>query len=180
MRHRARVAVSPRFPVLVTIQLRSGLARLRQKREFAAICAAFAAGCAGTGTAAEFRLCQFAVRDAQLQLLVEARDRDTLSRGMQGLLVRVAKRLNREWQKRGSVFADRYDDEVLKTPQQVRQALCRLFGEGVRFTSAAWFDGLRPPAPSARDGAAAPVARARSSLLTTDWRRLGLIGNLRA
>lgn len=49
-------------------------------------------------------------------------------------------------------------------------------------SSARWFDGWKRPAPGADElsalsppGARAPVARARTWLLTAGWRRLGLL-----
>ena len=45
-----------------------------------------------------------------------------LARGMQGLSIRMARRLNRLWRRSGKVFADRFHVEVLRTPRQVRDA----------------------------------------------------------
>ena len=123
--HRPREAVESRFPVHVTVKLRQGLPRLRSKREYTALHAACAAG--GTGTAAaagvgDFRLRHHAVQDDHLHLLVEGRDRIALARGLQGLLIRIAKALNKSFCRHGKVFADRYHDRILKTPREVRAA----------------------------------------------------------
>jgi REP element-mobilizing transposase RayT len=141
----------------VTLKLRSGLPRLRSRREYAALRAAFAAGCA-RNLAGTFRLCHYAVLNDHLHLLCEAESRTALSRGLQGLLIRIAKALNKLWSRRGSVFADRYHDHILKSPREVRNALRYLFGNGKKhaaegrevhvaqaidtFTSAPWFHGL--------------------------------------
>src|SRR5262249_21333371 len=50
-------------------------------------------------------------------------DNDALSRGMQGLGVRVARALNRVMKKRGKRLADRYHAHVLRTPSEVRNAV---------------------------------------------------------
>jgi hypothetical protein len=56
--------------------------------------------------------------------VVEARDRAVLSRGMQGLKVRLAKRLNQLFGgRRGTVFSERYHAKPLRSPRQVRSAL---------------------------------------------------------
>jgi hypothetical protein len=92
--HRERAALAMRFPVHVTVKLRKRLPRLRSKREYAALRAAFAAGCTGGAGAARggnFRLCHYAVLNDHLHFLVEARDRRALSRGLQGLLIRVGR-----------------------------------------------------------------------------------------
>ena len=46
-----------------------------------------------------------------------------LSRGMQGLNVRMAIAINRLMGRRGKVFADRYHSVVLRTPTQTANAL---------------------------------------------------------
>lgn len=181
----------------MTIKLRRGLPRLRSRREYAALRAAFAAGCA-RNLAGTFRLCHYAVLNDHLHLLCEAECRTALARGLQGLLIRVAKALNKLWARRGSVFADRYHDHILKTPREVRNALRYLFGnfkfgsgkkhaaEGreVRvaqaldtFTSAPWFQGFRERITVVGiEAIVRPVADARTWLLSEGWLRHGRIG----
>jgi REP element-mobilizing transposase RayT len=71
--------------------------RLRGKPEYAALRAAFAAGCTHFG----FRLIHYAVLNDHLHFLVEAGDRQSLTRGLRGLLIRVAKALNKLWSRHG-------------------------------------------------------------------------------
>jgi REP element-mobilizing transposase RayT len=94
--HRERSPLANRFPVHVTLKLQSGLPRLRSRREYAALRAAFAAGCA-RNLAGTFRLCHYAVLNDHLHLLCESESRTALSRGLQGLLIRIAKALNKLW-----------------------------------------------------------------------------------
>jgi len=117
--HRSRALLAARFPVHVTMQLKQGWPRLRNRPEYASLRAAFAAGCDREG----FRLTHYAVQNDHLHFLVEARDRATLSRGLQGLAIRIAKALNRLWKNHGTLFADRYHDRILKTPRDVKNAL---------------------------------------------------------
>ncbi|MEO6597596.1 MAG: hypothetical protein ABIP94_22865 [Planctomycetota bacterium] len=70
----------------------------------------------------------YAVLNDHLHLVVEATGRTTVSRGVQGLLVRIARALNRLWQRRGRVFADRYHDHTLRSPREVRNALRYVLG----------------------------------------------------
>src|SRR5262249_18232229 len=56
-------------------------------------------------------------------LIVEADDNEALSKGMQGLGVRIARALNRVMQKKGKRLADRYHAHVLRTPTEVRHAV---------------------------------------------------------
>ena len=186
--HRERSALAARFPVHVTMKLQRGLPRLRSRSAYAALRAAFATGCDRLG----FRLTHYTVLNDHLHFLVEARDRPTLSRGLQGLAVRVAKALNKLWQHRGTVFADRYHDRILKTPREVRNALLYVLANGKKhategrevlvsqaidtFTSAPWFDGFREHfCVRGLEVVVRPVAAARTWLLTIGWRRHGLL-----
>ena len=191
--HRTRAALAPRFPVHVTVKLRAGLPRLRRRDEYAALRAAFVAGCRGTAAAAgAFRLCHFAVLNDHLHLIVEAQGRQSLSRGIQGLLVRIARKLNKLWARKGKVFADRYHDHILKSPRETRNAL-RYVLQNARhhaakgrmvdasqpidtFTSAPWFDGFRQPIRvRGLEAIVRPITAARTWLLTNGWRRHGLL-----
>jgi hypothetical protein len=192
--HRPRVALKARFPVHVTVKLRRGLPPLRRRSVYAALRAAFASGRSGGGSAASgaFRLCHYAVLNDHLHFLVEAEDRGSLSRGLQGLLVRIARSINRTLRRSGAVFVDRYHDRILKTPREVRNAIRYVLQNGKKhaaegqeiavpqaidvFTSAPWFDGFREPivvhgiATESR-----PVLPARTWLMEKGWRRHGLL-----
>ena len=186
--HGVRAAHAARFPVHVTVKLKAGLPRLRRRAEHAALRGVFAAASSRGARSASFRLCHYAVLNDHLHLIVEADDRSSLSRGMQGLLVRVARALNRLWQRKGTVFADRYHDEVLKSPAQVRNAVRYVLANGMRhgcvaagqvidvFSSAAWFDGfLESVTVRGIEGMPRPVGHARTWLLRMGWRVHGLI-----
>ncbi|MCB9869382.1 MAG: transposase [Planctomycetes bacterium] len=183
--HRSRAALAARFPVHVTTRLMRGLPSLRSQGVYAVLRAAFAMGCDRNG----FRLVHYSVQGNHLHMIVEATDRTCLSRGLQGLLVRIARALNRLWRRAGKVFADRYHDHILRTPREVRHALAYVLNNarrhGVRlaqeidyFTSGCWFDGWRENLTSKQpSGLARPVARARNWLLNIGWRRHGLISH---
>jgi putative transposase len=116
-------------------------------------------------------------------LLVEAENTVALSRGMQGLGIRLAKAVNRVLARHGAVWGDRYHARDLRTPSEVRNGLAyvllnaRKHGIVLRgadpCSTAAWFGGWRetidrPPDPC-------PVVRARTWLLCVGWRRSGSI-----
>jgi REP element-mobilizing transposase RayT len=132
------------------------------------------------------RVCQFSVQSNHLHLVVEATGKEALSRGMQGLAIRIAKAINRALGRLGAVFADRYFSRILRTPLEVKRALAYVLDNarkhGARLlgidpcSSGAWFDGWRGGIDAlASRGAASPVAPARTWLLRTGWRRHGLI-----
>jgi hypothetical protein len=189
--HRQRDELASKHPVHVTVKLRQGLPPLRRKPERAALCGAFAA--AGQArSAATFRLCHFVILNDHLHLVVEAQDREALARGLQGLLIRVAKTLNKLWARKGTVFADRYHDRILRTPHEVRCAIRYVLQNGKKhaaegrmvrvgqaidvFSSAPWFDGwVEEITVRGADTIAPPVRAAQTWLLHTAWRRWGLL-----
>ena len=147
---------------------------------------------AANRTPTGFRLCHYAILNDHVHLVAEAPGRDALRRGLQGLAIRLAKALNKLWGRRGRVFADRYHDRILKTPREVRNALVYVLGNARHhaaagrmvavpqpidtFSSAPWFDGFREPLTMrGLDDVPRPVASARTWLLTTGWRRHGLL-----
>ena len=186
--HDVRAELKKRHPAHVTLKLKSGLPRLRQKAEYAALRAAFVKGMNRFG----FRLCHYAVLNDHLHLICEAEDRLSLRRGLQGLAIRIARALNKLWQRKGSVFADRYHDRALATPREVRNAIAYVMGNARHhaaqgrmvsspqpidtFTSAPWFDGFRERfTVRGIDAIVRPTTPARTWLLETGWRRHGLI-----
>lgn len=186
--HGTRAPLAARYPAHVTVKLRQHLPALRRRDAYAALRAAYAAGCDRFG----FRLVHYAVLNDHMHFVVEATGRSALSRGMQGLLIRIARALNALWRRRGSVFADRYHDRVLTSPREVRNVLVYVMGNArhhaaagrmVRvpqaidtFTSAPWFDGFRETMTvRGIETVPRPVTDAHTWLLTIGWRRHGLL-----
>jgi len=116
--HLKREKLAPNHPAHVTLRLHPRLWSLRSARSFSRLYSCFAAGKDRFG----FRLCEFSVLGNHIHLLVEAENESALSRGIQGLCIRIAKSLNRMMKRKGSVFADRYCAHILKTPTEVRRA----------------------------------------------------------
>jgi REP element-mobilizing transposase RayT len=135
-----------------------------------------------------FRLVHFNVLGNHLHLICEADDRRALSRGVQGLAIRIARNVTRVAKRRGKLFADRYHLHVLATPREVRNTLLYVLRNGVRhgvspaggfldvYSSAVVFDGWKEPNTTGffDDGEHAVVAP-RAWLLTTGWKRHGLL-----
>jgi REP element-mobilizing transposase RayT len=179
--HRERAPLASRFPVHVTMKLRAGLPSLRTARPHSEVLKAFA----GVKEREGFLLVHYSVQSNHIHLICEARDRRGLSRGMQALAIRIAKSLNRLWQRAGAIFADRYHDHILRTPREVRNALAYVLNNAAKHgvalphgeldpcSSGRWFSGWRdrPSEPEATN----PVARARTWLLTVGWLRCGRI-----
>jgi REP element-mobilizing transposase RayT len=182
--HLARAAVTAREPVLVTLKVRAGLLRLRSRRVLARLLPSLA-----TARERHLRLVHWSVQHDHLHLIVEAVSAERLARGMQGLLVRIARRVNALMGRRGKVFADRYHSRVLRTPRQTRHALAYVLGNarkhGERLpprgvdpcSSAGRFKGWNGTIVVSRHwlsrAAAAVSADAESWLLRVGWRRGG-------
>ena len=70
-----------------------------------------------------FRVVHFSVQGADVHFIVEAADPQALARGMQGLGVSIAKRINFTVGRGGAVFRDRYDSRRLRSASEVADAL---------------------------------------------------------
>lgn len=175
--HSTRTRLSGREPIFVTSRLVDGLPNLRRTETLATLRRALAAGSDRFG----FRLVELSIQSNHLHAIAEADDARSLARGMQGLLVRIARALNRAWQRRGKVFSDRYHGRTLRSPREVRTALLYVLQNARKHgASILGVDGYSPGPWSTAwiDRVAntpSPLARARSWLLTTGWRRGGLL-----
>ena len=117
--HLARPALAPRYPVHVTLRMRDHVYNLRAWRCYRVLRRALIIGSNRFG----MRIAHFSVQGNHVHLIVEAMDRRALSRGIQGLAIRMAKGLNRVTDKRGKVFADRFHARILRTPTETRHAV---------------------------------------------------------
>jgi len=66
-----------------------------------------------------------------VQTICEAADKERLARGMQGLAILVAKRLNSKLGGKGKLFAQRYHARILRTPTEAEQRETARFEGGV-------------------------------------------------
>ena len=71
----------------------------------------------------DFCIAHYSIQDNHVHLLVEADTKAALSSGMRGLMIRLARRVNRLLFRRGRFWADRWHGHALKSPREVRNAL---------------------------------------------------------
>lgn len=116
--HFVRPAHDARHPVHVTMKRVRAAPSLRAQRVFAAIVEQLRAA-----VARGVRILHFTVQGDHVHLVVEADDRDCLSRGMQFFFSRVAFAVNRVAMRSGKLFRDRHHRRELATPTEVRRAL---------------------------------------------------------
>jgi putative transposase len=165
--HKRRPRFERAAAVHVTLRVARHVWNLRSGRCFALIEAAFADARERFG----LRIIEFSVMGNHLHLLVEAESNLALSRGMQGLTVRVARALNRLMARGGAVFADHYHSRLLQTPTEVVNAIAYVLGNYAhhfggapnqdRYSSTAY-------SPERRDRV---ISLPRTWLLRVGWRR---------
>ena len=166
--HLRRAPLASRHPVHVTLKLRERLPSLRSSAGFAAVFSALQHGSLREG----FRVVHFAALRDHVHLVVEAKDGASLSRGVQGLCVRIARGLNRSLGRPGQVFADRYHAHVLKTPTEVRNAV-KYVQENFARHEARVGRASEPGTVDAFSSRALPAWEPRTWLLRVGWMRGG-------
>ncbi len=138
--------------------------------------------------AKHFQVVHFTIQDDHMHLVVEGSDRRGIARGVMGLEIRIARRLNALLGRAGRFWSDRYHRRDLRTPTEVRNVLRdvllntqkhhRIIGArdfADPDSSAATFDGFARPPLVFPDPLRWPRAAPRTWLLETGWRRRGLI-----
>jgi REP-associated tyrosine transposase len=121
------------------------------------------------------RIIHYSIQGNHLHLIVEAESVEALSRAMQGLAIRLAKRLNALAGRHGAVFADRYHSHPLKTPREakraVRYVLTNYRHHALEHLPEAWTDPLASARfTQERPGRDAPVVAPSVWLLRVGWR----------
>ena len=180
--HDTRPVLPHYVPVHVTMRLDRRL-RLRSGRLYGAIVRAIGAAQGRFS----MRVLHWSVQHGHVHMVVEARHRRSLSRGMQGLSIRISKGINRVLGRaRGRVFVDRYHAVQLRTPRQVRAALSYVLNNRRRHLKKlgraqprpTWVD---PCCSGVRDGnvfratGPPPSAAPRTWLARVGWKRHGLV-----
>ena len=184
--HRRRPASKRAHPVLVTVRIRDGVPSLRQPKAWEAIVRLVRKARGRFG----MHVVEYSVLGNHLHMIVECDDADSLERGIRGFNTRLAKQLNKVFERRGKLVDGRYHSRALTTPRDVRNALeyvlfnhakheqraGRRASRGLDHRStAARFDGWsrRTDTPNrTKDYGTSP---ARTWLLKHGWRRHGLL-----
>lgn len=164
--HRRRARFERPTPVHVTVRVRRHVWNLRSGRcsRRIARCLELAAGRLG------LRVIEYSILGNHLHFIVEADDSDALSRGMQGLSIRIAKALNALMHSSGSVFDDHYDGRLLATPTELVRAIAYVLGNAAHHYGDSGRDAYSSAALTA-DARRVRVSLPISWLLTKGWRR---------
>ena len=185
MPHRARPQHAARHPVHATLRVTRELSPLRTKLKLKAVKISLRDT---HEHRTNFRVVHFSLQNTHLHLIIEAADKDALSRGLRALQIRIARRLNHIAARKGRVFSDRYHARALVTPRETRAALCYVLLNGRHHaahnsheacldpcSSAASFDGwCRPcalPPGYVENEPFAVTAGPKTWLLRIGWRK---------
>lgn len=186
--HRRRPSLAARFPCHVTLKVRRELPSLRSVRLVLEMERSFAVTC----ERGRFRVVHYSIQTDHVHLIVEAASSRDLAAGMKSIGTRLARAVNRILGRRGAVLADRYHRHVLRSPHEVRHAIAYVLLNARRHlakrgrplprpaaidpaSSGRWFDGWRRDTRNGAPSGPSPVARPRTWLLATGWRRYGLV-----
>jgi putative transposase len=187
--HRTRAAFAKRFPQHVTLRL--GAETPPIAREW--LMKRVVRPCISLSEKSFFRVVEFNVLSNHVHLICEADDAMTLARGIQGLAIRLARRLNTALKRKGRFFGPRYHAVALRSPAQVRNTLRyvllnrkhhapvdkRFFAGWIDpYSSGVWFRGWDAPIRSNTIISnlielEAPTRPPRTWLLRVGWRRAG-------
>jgi putative transposase len=170
--HHPRPAFEKVLPVHVTLKVKADVPSLRSSKRFDVIRKSFIAARGKHG----LRVVEFSVLGEHLHLIVEADNSQELSHGMQGLCVRLARRLNALLQRKGSLFADHYHSLLLRTPTELVRRISYILGNAEHHygkVKTPWRRG--PPVADYRTSNAPELLSLRETptgwLLTAGWRR---------
>jgi hypothetical protein len=112
------------------------------------------------------RIAHYSIQGNHLHLVVEAENAAALSLGMQGLAIRIARRLNARLGRRGPVFTDRYHAHVLTSRREVANAIRYVIGNYRHHARERLPSGFRDPLATTADH---PLAEPKLWLLRVGW-----------
>ena len=105
-----------------------------------------------------------------MHLVTEAESRAAMTNGMRALLIRIAKRLNQVMHRSGRLFADRFHERVLRTPNETRNVVRYVLGNHAHHYGRSGVDPFSSANPSLSESGEAPAAAPESWLLRIGWR----------
>lgn len=183
--HTQRPAHEERHPSHISTRVLSDVGRLRKRK----LWKVFESVALRAGERDRFRVVHLSIQSNHLHLLVEAKDADAISRGMQRFKSMAARAINMLLGRKGSVFAHRYHRVDITSPRQMRCALAYVLNNWRRHRedvttvgaenalidpySTAWaFDGWSDLDEVPR-WERLPSAEPKTWLLRVGWRRGG-------
>ena len=135
--HTVRPELKAYQPVHIVLRVVRAIGSLRKRRMYKALREATITVALRAELRAEvdgaFRIVHISIQRTHIHMLVEADNKLALARGLQSFQISAANHLNHAAsieivkrggkRRRGTVFPDRYHQEIIKTPTQARRAL---------------------------------------------------------
>jgi REP element-mobilizing transposase RayT len=150
-------------PAHVTLRIANDIPSLRSSRRFALIRSCFAKA----KQKDKLRLVEFTVLSNHLHLIVEADSSTKLSRGVQGLCVRLARALNGALKRSGRVFADHFHSRLLRSPTALVHAIRYVLDNARQHYGGSGVDFFSSESPEAAE----LLSSRESWLLRAGWMR---------
>jgi putative transposase len=183
--HTKRCSLSGRNPLHITLRVLDEVGRLRTGRAFSVMRRVMLS----IAVRQDFRVVHASIQGNHLHLICEANDRRAVTRGVSAFKIAFARRLNAALGRSGRVFSDRYHEEELTTPTQVRHCISYVLnnwrkhgearGADVRldpYSTACHFPGWKERASFGRrfvpDEQILPKREPRTWLLREGWQRV--------
>ena len=126
--HKRRPILKSRYPVHVVLRVHEDIGNLRKRHMYRALREATIT-VALRGEQGAFRIIHISIQRLHVHLLVEAQHQAALSSGMQSFQISAAKHLNRAVsvgrpeRRRGTVFPDRFHQQIITNGKQARNTL---------------------------------------------------------
>ena len=185
--HRARPQLDARHPVHVTIRMRRERRVELRTRDMYTRLRKVVQRYLGRE---DFRIVHLSIQQNHVHLIVEAKDKRSLTAGMQSFTINAANAINRHGV--GKVWEFRYHDRQIRTARQARNTLAYVLNNWRRhrqdfangrlrdakldpYSSALAFDGWTESFRIPDDYTPLPVSPPHTRLLTSDWRRFDLL-----
>jgi putative transposase len=120
--HKSRDPFQSRKPLHITQRVRPGVGHLRSQTHARILLDCF------READALLRVVHYSIQGNHLHLIVEADGDLALSRGMQSLAIRIARRLNAHLGRRGKVFVERFHSHLLSARRELANAVRYVLG----------------------------------------------------
>jgi REP element-mobilizing transposase RayT len=183
--HTRDALVGAMHPVHVTLRTRRNVPRLRQRKVYEALRVVLVRYL-GRKT---FRVVHISIQTNHLHLIVEASNKDALTRGMQSFAINAARAINRVCDRTGKVFEYRYHSRQITTERYAWNAIAYVLNNWRRHTkvapsqrgpldpysSALSFAGWTVEFQVPADYKPLPVSPPRTGLLRSGWTMHGMI-----
>ena len=123
--HKVRPTFKDTEPLHVVARVERDVRSLRKRHMYKAIREATIC----VAKREDFRIVHLSIQSNHLHLIVEAKHRTALAKGMQSFQISAAKHINHAFsqrygtRRRGRVFTDRYHARILNSPRSVRNAV---------------------------------------------------------